>query len=291
MTSSGNSLETPHRFWKALHRILRCRAIVIGGGILLLAVLAVIIGPFFAPYPFNELTPNFLLPPARSHWFGTDTFGRDVFTRSLYGARMSLAIGLATAVISSLLGAAIGMVAGSSKSLDYVIMRVMDVIMAFPSLLLALAVLAALGRNVTNILVALSLVYTPRTARIVRSSTLSVREEVYIEAAHALAIPKLRVLLRHVLPNVFAPLIVQATFVFAYGILAEAGLSFIGVGIQPPTPSLGNILGDARSIIREAPWITFFPGGIIFALVMGINLLGDGFRELFDPRIRKTYAG
>ncbi len=286
MTSAKFRADSFGKVWKGLRRFLHQRSIAIGGTLFLLLALAAVIGPYFSPYLPNRLTPAFIQAPSVSHWFGTDNFGRDVFTRTLYGARMSLAIGLATAVISSVLGSAVGMIAGSFKRLDSIIMRLMDVIMAFPSLLLALAVLAALGRNVTNILIALALVYTPRTARIVRGSTLSVREEVYIEATRALAIPVWRVVVRHILPNVFAALMVQATFVFAYGVLAEAGLSFIGVGIQPPTASLGNILGDARSIIREAPWMTFFPGGMIFALVMGINLMGDGFRELFDPRIR-----
>ncbi len=286
MTSAKIRADSFGQVRKGLRRFLHQRSIAIGGTLVLLLVLAAVIGPYFSPYLPNRLTPAFIQSPSVSHWFGTDNFGRDVFTRTLYGARMSLAIGLATAAISSVLGSAVGIIAGSFKRLDSLIMRLMDVIMAFPSLLLALAVLAALGRNVTNILIALALVYTPRTARIVRSSTLSVREEVYIEATRALAIPVWRVVLRHIFPNVFAALMVQATFVFAYGVLAEAGLSFIGVGIQPPTPSLGNILGDARAIIREAPWMTFFPGGMIFALVMGINLMGDGFRELFDPRIR-----
>ncbi|MGC9529334.1 MAG: ABC transporter permease [Candidatus Bipolaricaulaceae bacterium] len=273
----------------SLHRLLRQRTVAIGGSVLIILALGALIGPVLLPYDPNALSPAFLEPPSTGHWFGTDNFGRDLFTRSLLGTRMTLAIGLATPVISSVLGTLIGLSAGSFRGLDYPLMRIMDVIMAFPALLLALAVMAALGRNVMNILVALALVYTPRTARIVRSSTLSVREEVYIEAARALGIPWWRVLARHVLPNVFAPLVVQATFVFAYGVLAEAGLSFVGVGIQPPTPSLGNILGDGRSIIREAPWMTFFPGGIIFSLVMAINLMGDGFRELLDPRLRRMF--
>ncbi|MBC7092536.1 MAG: ABC transporter permease [Desulfotomaculales bacterium] len=274
-----------------LRETLRQRMIVIGGTILVVIALAALIGPFFSPYPPNALTPEFLKPPSGAHWFGTDSFGRDVFVRSLLGTRMSLAIGLATTILSSALGTVIGLAAGSFRGLDYLLMRLMDVIMAFPALLLAMAVLAAMGRNVANILIALGLVYTPRTARIVHASTLSVREEAYIEAARALGIPWWRILFRHVLPNVFAPLVVQGTFVFAYGVLAEAGLSFVGVGIQPPTPSLGNILGDARAIIREAPWMTFFPGGIIFALVMAINLMGDGFRETLDPRLRRMFKG
>jgi len=283
-----NDTSSPSKGIRArIERALRQRPISIGGTILVVIVLAALLGPYASPYLPNRLTTAFLESPSSKHWFGTDNFGRDVLTRALYGARMSLVVGLLTAIFSSMLGTIIGMVAGSSRRLDSILMRSMDVLMAFPSLLLAMAVLAALGRNVTNILVALSIVYTPRTARIVRSSTLSVREEVYIEAARALGIPWWRVLMRHVLPNVLAALIVQATFVFAYGVLAEAGLSFIGVGIQPPTPSLGNMLGDGRSIIREAPWMSFFPGGLIFALVMAINLMGDGLRELFDPRLRK----
>ena len=287
MTSGKGETSRWQRFVAGLRRALRQRPIVFGGALLVLIVLASLLGPLFSPHSPNRLSAAFLEPPSATHWFGTDNFGRDILTRALHGARMSLAVGLMTALFSSLLGTIIGMVAGSSKRLDAVLMRMMDVVMAFPSLLLAMAVLAALGRNVTNILIALSIVYTPRTARVVRSSTLSVREEVYIEAARALGIPWWRILARHVLPNVFAALIVQATFVFAYGVLAEAGLSFIGVGIQPPAASLGNMLGDGRSIIREAPWMSFFPGGVIFALVMGINLLGDGLRELFDPRLRK----
>ncbi len=287
MTEGEATLVVSSTRARSIKRVLRQRPIVIGGTILIVIVLAAVLGPYASPYPPNRLTPAFIEKPSSQHWFGTDNFGRDILTRALYGARMSLAIGLATAIFSSLFGTIIGMAAGFSRRLDSILMRCMDVIMAFPSLLLAMAVLAALGRNTTNILIALSIVYTPRTARIVRSSTLSVREEVYIEAARALGIPWWRILMRHVLPNVLAALIVQATFVFAYGVLAEAGLSFIGVGIQPPTASLGNMLGDGRSIIREAPWMSFFPGGVIFTLVMGINMMGDGLRELFDPRLRK----
>lgn len=272
-------------------RLMRQRTVVIGGSILIVLTLAALIGPLFSPYDYAALSADFLRPPSTAHLFGTDNFGRDLFTRTLLGTRWSLAIGLATALISGVLGTLIGLAAGYFRWLDYPLMRLMDVVMAYPALLLALAVLAALGRNVANILVALALVYTPRTARVVRSSALSVREEVYIEAARALGVPWWRILTYHILPNVLAPLVVQATFVFAYGVLAEAGLSFVGVGIQPPTPSLGNILGDARYIIREAPWMTFFPGGIVFTLVMAINLMGDGFRELLDPRLRRMFKG
>lgn len=274
-----------------LRRALRQRMVVTGGMLLVAIASASLIGPFFSPYDPNALTMNFLKPPSSDHWFGTDSFGRDVFVRSLLGTRMSLGIGLTTAVLSSFAGTLVGLAAVSFRRGGPLLMRAMDAIMAFPALLLAMAVLAAMGRNVANIIIALGLVYTPRTARIVQAAALSVREETFVEAARALGIAPLWILLRHVLPNVFAPLLVQATFVFAYGVLAEAGLSFIGVGIQPPTPSLGNILGDARAMVREAPWVTFFPGGLIFALVMTINLLGDGLREALDPQLRRMFKG
>jgi len=291
MSKRKNWAERLQRLRESTRRLMRQRNTIIGGSILIVLTVAALAGPSFSPYDYNALSADFLRPPSTAHLFGTDNFGRDLFTRTLLGTRWSIAIGLATAVISGVLGTIIGLCAGYFHWLDYPLMRLMDVIMAYPALLLALAVLAALGRNIANILVALALVYTPRTARVVRSSTLSVREEAYIEAARALGIPWWRILSRHVLPNVLAPLMVQATFVFAYGVLAEAGLSFVGVGIQPPTPSLGNILGDARYIIREAPWMTFFPGGVVFALVMAINLMGDGFRELLDPRLRRMFKG
>lgn len=276
---------------QSLRGLTRQRFIVIGCSIFIMLTLFALVGPLFSSYDSNALSMDFLCPPSTAHLFGTDNFGRDLFTRVCLGTRWSLAVGLATAAISGVVGTVIGLVAGYSRWLDYLLMSLMDIIMAYPALLLAMAILAALGRNVTNIFVTLGLVYTPRTARVVRSSVLTVREETYIEAARALGIPLWRILSYHVLPNVVAPLAVQTTFVFAYGMLAEAGLSFVGVGIQPPTPSLGNILGDARHIVREAPWMTFFPGGILFALVMAINLVGDGFRELLDPRLRRMFKG
>lgn len=270
-----------------MRRLMRQRSIFVGSSVFIMLALAALVGPLFSPYDCNAISANFLNPPSTAHLFGTDNFGRDLFTRTLIGTRTSLAVGLATAVTSGALGTTIGLVAGYFRWLDYLLMRLVDVLMAYPALLLAMAILAALGRTTANIILALALVYGPRTARVVRSAVLSVREETYIEATRALGIPWWRVLSYHVLPNVLPPLVVEATFVFAYGMLVEAGLSFVGVGIQPPTPSLGNILGDARHIIREAPWMTFFPGGVIFALVMAINLVGDGLRELLDPRIRR----
>ena len=272
-----------------LKRMTRSKPTVFGGILLLILGLISFIGPALTPYSSTTFSGPILNPPSASHWFGTDDFGRDVLTRTLWGLRVSFLIGLTTSLISSIAGVLIGMVAGFLDNWDYGLMRVMDVIMSFPSLLLAMAIMITLGNAPANIVLALALVYTPRTARIVRSSTLSVSEEEYIEATQAMGFSTWRTLSRHVLPNIFPSLAVQATFVFAYAVLGEAGLSFIGVGIQPPTPSLGNII-DARSIIREGPWMTFLPGGMIFLLVMSINLLGDGMREVLDPK-RKLLGG
>jgi peptide/nickel transport system permease protein len=272
-------------FTKDIKKLFRRKTTTIGIIFFIVLGIAAIIGPLLSPYSSTDMTSNFLKSPTASNWFGTDDFGRDVMTRTLFGIRTSLIIGLITALGSGYLGTIIGLIAGFFNKADFFLMRLMDIIMSFPSMLLALGILVAFGRSTINILIALSIVYTPTIARVVRGSTLSVREEDYIEAARAIGLPWWRILIHHVLPNVFVPLIVQATFVFAYGMLSEAGLGFIGVGIQPPTPSLGNILADARSYIREGPWMTFFPGGVLFILVISINFIGDGLREFMDPRV------
>ena len=236
----------------------------------------------------TAITMNFLQRPSLAHVFGTDGFGRDTFIRVLYGTRVSLAIGLGTMLTTSVVGAAIGLVIGLSHSVDIPLMWLMDLLLAFPPVLLALGIMVALGQTPSNVLFALSLLYIPRTARVVRSVVLSVMQQQYVEAYRATGGGPGRLLLRHVLPNTGPALIVQATFVFGYAILAEAGLSFIGVGDQPPTPSLGNILADARTTIQEAPWLVFLPGLWTFVLVMAINLLGDGLREIIDPRLERA---
>lgn len=266
-------------------RALRNRTFLAGAGLLILLVVPVVVLPPVLGISPIRMSAAVLRPPSVGHLFGTDSFGRDILIRVLYGARISLLIGLATMLITSAGGILIGTLAGFYHKVDNLLMRMMDVLMAFPSLLLALGVMAALGRSPGTVLVALALVYMPRTARVVRSVVLSLKQEQYIEAATALGASGGRLLARHLLPNVVPPLTVQATFVFGYAILAEAGLSFIGLGIQPPTPSLGNILGDARAVLREAPWSVFFPGGWTVGLVMAVNLLGDALREFVDPRM------
>ena len=214
--------------------------------------------------------------PSFENFFGTDNFGRDIFTRVVYGARLSISIGFATVAMTALVGTSIGLLAGYFRKLDNILMRFMDALMAFPTILLALALAAALGPSAVNIVVALSAVYIPRVARVVRASVLVVREADYVHAAHAVGASNLRIMVEHILPNSMAPLMVQLTFVFAYAVIAEAVLSFLGVGPPPPTPSWGNIIAEGKDYIREAAWITLFPGIAIAMTVLGLNLLEIG---------------
>lgn len=223
--------------------------------------------------------------PGAGYPFGADNLGRDVYSRVVHGARVSLAIGLATVVVTALAGTALGCVAGYFRGWDEPVMRVMDALMSFPAILLAVAITAALGPSAVNAVVALAAVYTPRTARIVRASVLVVRELEYVQAAQSAGARQGRVLFLHVLPNCLGPLLVQLTFVFAYAVLAEAALSFLGMGPPPPTPTWGNIIAEGRDYLREAPWICLFPGAAISLTVLGLNLLGDGLRDVLDPRM------
>ncbi len=271
-----------------LRRYLANRSFVIGGTLFLLIVLVALLADLLAP--FDPLKNNFryrLGAPNATHWFGTDNFGRDVLSRVLHGSRVSLVIGLLVVTLTGVFGTLIGAVSGYVRSLDNVIMRVMDGFMAFPPILLAIAIGAVLGPSLLNAVIALTVAYTPRTARIVRASVLVVREAEYVEAARALGAGHLRILFRHILANSLAPLLVQLTFIFALSILAEAVLSFIGVGPPPPTPTFGNIIADGRNYIAEAPWITIWPGLAIMLTVLGLNLLGDGLRDLLDPRLER----
>ncbi len=230
---------------------------------------------------------NILQPPSKNFLLGTDDLGRDLLARVIYGGQTSMMIGLQVMLLTAIFGTFIGLTTGYFQGLDMLIMRFMDILMSFPSLLLAIAVLAAMGNNPVGVVIALSVVYTPRTARIIRSAVLSLREEMYVESAKAVGARTGRILLTYILPGVVPALVVQETFLFAYAILGEAGLSFVGVGIQPPTPSWGNILGDARVLIREAPWLLFSPGLAIMLTVLSLNLVGDGLREALDPKRRK----
>ncbi len=273
---------------ETLHRSLANRSFAIGGTLFLLVVAIALLADLLAP--FDPLKSNFryrLGAPNAIHWFGTDNFGRDVLSRVLHGSRVSLLIGLLVVTLTGVFGTLIGAVSGYVRSLDNMIMRIMDGFMAFPPILLAIAIGAVLGPSLMNAVIALTVAYTPRTARIVRASVLVVREAEYVEAARALGAGHLRILFRHILANSLAPLLVQLTFIFALSILAEAVLSFIGVGPPPPTPTFGNIIADGRNYIAEAPWITVWPGLAIMMTVLGLNLLGDGLRDLLDPRLER----
>ena len=228
--------------------------------------------------------------PQWAFLLGTDNYGRDIWSRLLYGSRLSLSIGFAVVLVTGVAGTCIGLLAGYFKRLDGPLMRLMDALMAFPAILLAIAIASALGPSAINAVIALAAVYTPRTARIVRGSVLVVREMDYVQAAVASGARHGWIIWRHILPNSLAPLIVQLTFIFAYAVLAESILSFLGVGPPPPTPSWGSMIAEGQAYLREAPLMALFPGIAIAVTAMGLNLLGDGLRDVLDPRLKVQHG-
>jgi peptide/nickel transport system permease protein len=268
-------------------RLFANRSFLIGALLFGAIVVVALVAGWLAP--LDPLRGNFrvrMIAPDATHLFGTDHFGRDILSRVMHGARISLVIGLFVTAATGVLGTLIGAVAGYARALDNPIMRVMDAFMAFPPIILAIAISATLGGSVTNVVIALAIAATPHTARVVRASVLVVREMEYVEAARAIGAGHGRILVRHILANSMAPLIVRLTYVFAIAILNEAVLSFIGVGPPPPTPTFGSIIANGRDFIIEAPWITIAPGVAIIISVLGLNLLGDGLRDVLDPRMR-----
>ena len=258
-------------------------------GFLLFAtvVACAVFAHWLAPHdPFRNNFRTRFRAPDETFWLGTDRFGRDILSRTLHGAQVSLRIGLGVALVTALVGGMIGALAGFVRRLDGPLMRFMDALMAFPAVLLAIALAAALGPSELNVILALSIAYAPRTARVMRAGVMVVREFPFVEGARAIGASPARVLMRHILPNAMAPLVVQQTYVFALAILAEAVLSFLGVGPPPPTPTLGGIIADGRDYIQEAPWISLVPGLGIAMTVLGLNLMGDGLRDALDPRLR-----
>ena len=273
--------------WDTLRRLLRHRSFQTGLILFSIIVIAAIFAPLIAPLDPNKLAMRARFkPPGLDHIFGTDNFGRSQLSRVVYGAQLSIFIGTAVVIINAVFGTLLGAVSGYFRHLDNVLMRVNDAIMAFPAILLAIGVAAVLGRTMPNMILALSIVYIPRTARIVRSSVIVIRQMEYVQAAVAAGAGHWRILRRHILPNSMAPLLVQLSFLFAYAVLTEATLSFLGLGAEPPTPTWGNIMAEGRQYMREAPWIIAIPGAALAITVMALNLLGDGLRDVLDPRLR-----
>jgi len=271
-----------------LRQLLRRRTVMLGVAILLVVALAAILAPWISPFSPSRLSiANRLKPPGPVYWFGTDEFGRDGFTRTLYAGRLSLLVGVCVVVFAGIVGVTLGLVAGFFRRLDTPIARIIDAMMAFPDILLAIALVAALGPSLATVIVALGIVYAPRLARVVRASTLVIRELPYVEAARALGVPTWRIMTRHVLRNLVSPILVQGTFIFAYAMLAEAGLSFLGVGVSPEIPTWGTMIAAGRQYVGQADWMTLFPGVAIVLSVLSLQLVGDGLRDLLDPRLRK----
>lgn len=273
----------------SLDRLRRNPGSMLGVVILLLMILGAIFAPLISHQDPTILAPmDRLQPPNTEHLFGTDAFGRDIFTRVIYGGRISLMVGIISVGIASVIGVSLGMLAAYYGGwLDSLIMRLVDVMLAFPGILLALVVLAVLGTSLINVMIAVGVSAVPTYARVTRGSVLSIKEEVYVEAANVIGAPTHRILLRHILPNVLGPLVVVATLGVAGAIISGAALSFLGLGAEPPTPEWGLMLSDGRNYLRHAWWITTFPGLAIMVTVLSINLLGDGLRDALDPRMKR----
>jgi peptide/nickel transport system permease protein len=273
--------------WGTLRRMSRHPNVVTGVSILAVFVLAAFLADVISTHNPTRLVPGSrLLPPGAGHFLGTDEFGRDVYSLIVHGSRVSLLVGVTTMLLTSLGGVAVGLVAGFNRRLETVVMRIMDGMMAFPAILLAIALMAARGTGVWNVILALSIVYMPRTALLIRSTVLGIRDLDYIQAARALGRRDLTIAFRHILPNCVGPLLVQGSFIFAYAILAEAILGFLGVGVPPYVPSWGNVIASGKNVIREAFWVSLCPGVALTLAGLSLNLLGDGLRDLLDPRLR-----
>ncbi|PYN88475.1 MAG: hypothetical protein DMD87_09545 [Candidatus Rokuibacteriota bacterium] len=274
--------------WKGLRRAARARLAPLGAAVVMLAVLIALAAPLVAPYdPLAQNLGNTLASPGRQHLLGTDNVGRDVLSRVIWGTRVSLLAGLVSVALAMLAGSLLGLVAGHCGGrVDGLVMRVMDAVLSFPPLVLALALGAVLGAGLTGVLLALGVVYTPTFARLMRGQVLSIAARDYVDAARALGASGWRVAARHVVPNAINPIIVQASLSVAFAILAEASLSFLGLGIQPPQASWGSMINAGRGYLQQAPWIVFGPGAALFATVVGLNFVGDAVRDALDPRTR-----
>jgi peptide/nickel transport system permease protein len=261
---------------------------VIGAVTLLLMTFIAIFAPLLGTIDPQAVAPlNRLKPPSWNNWFGTDALGRDVYSRVMYGARVSLVVGIAVAFLSTIIGLSIGLVTGFIRWLDAIVMRIMDGLMSIPSILLAIALMALTKASIENVIIAITLAEVPRVVRLVRSLVLGLREQPYVEAAAASGTPLLKTLVRHILPNIAAPLLVQATYICASAMITEAILSFIGAGTPPNIPSWGNIMAESRSLFQIAGYLILFPSIFLSATVLAVNYLGDGLRDALDPRLSR----
>ncbi|MEH7729102.1 ABC transporter permease [Bacillus safensis] len=274
---------------ESMKQFFQHKLAVIGSVIVFLFLILAIFAPLIAPYGINEqsLGERFSAPSA-AHWFGTDDFGRDIFSRVVHGARISLWVGLFSVLGSVILGTLLGLIAGyGGRVLDAVISRLFDILLAFPSILLAIAIVSILGPSLQNALIAIAIINVPTFGRLVRSKVLSIKQEEYVLAAKAVGMSNRRIVLRHILPNSMVPVIVQATLAIGTAIIEAAALGFLGLGAQAPSPEWGKMLADARPYLIQAPWTLFFPGIAIMLTVLGFNLMGDGLRDTLDPKMKK----
>jgi len=276
------------RRWDTLRRAAATRLAPFGAAVLLLAIGAALLAPVVAPHdPLKQDLNHTLGRPDRIHLLGTDNVGRDVLSRVIWGTRVSLVAGFGSVMIAVVVGGVLGLAAGyAGGRVDNLIMRVMDAVLSFPPLVLALALGAVLGAGLTGVVIALGVVYTPTFARLMRGQVLAITAREYVDAARALGLPGWRIAWSHVLPNATAPIVVQASLSVAFAILAEASLSFLGLGVQPPGASWGSMINAGRGYLQQAPWIVFGPGAALFVTVVGLNFVGDAIRDALDPRLR-----
>jgi ABC-type dipeptide/oligopeptide/nickel transport system permease subunit len=288
MASSTLASATADRRWEVLRRAAGARLAPFGAAVLLVAVITALAAPLVAPHdPLRQNLGNALARPGRAHLLGTDNVGRDVMSRVIWGTRVSLLAGFLSVAIAALAGSLLGVVAGyAGGRVDGLVMRLMDAVLSFPPLVLALALGAVLGAGLTGVLIALGVVYTPTFARLMRGQVLAVKARDYVDAARALGAPGWRIAWHHVMPNAATPIVVQASLSVAFAILAEASLSFLGLGIQPPEASWGSMINAGRGYLQQAPWIVFGPGAALFITVVGLNFVGDAVRDALDPRAR-----
>lgn len=291
MSNTNTSNKKRSQWVEVWGRLKRNKMAVLGLIILIILVLLAVFADVIANYDNVVIKQNLahrLQGPSAAHWLGTDEFGRDIFARLVHGTRVSLQVGIVAVGISIVIGGILGAVAGYyGGKLDNTIMRIMDIFLAVPSILLAIAIVSALGPSIINLMLAISISSVPSYARIVRASVLSIRDQEFIEAAKAIGASNTRIIFRHIIPNSLAPVIVQATLGVASAILSTAGLSFIGLGIQPPAPEWGSMLSGGRQYLRYAWWVTTFPGVAIMITILSLNLLGDGLRDALDPRLKQ----